>query len=174
MFPTSRWAADSSHIGRATVPMRLIRGTLAEERPSWVARRSTTPELKGIAWEAMGTKSPVFAMSSEDRANGKPDLGLDAWVLQAEIGAELGLSNRSSLQPVRQTKPHWLSSWMLNLPAPTATETGLQRRTAASDTPHYPRLRQGAVRMLTGHGALPYQSRSEESRDLKHLRAVRK
>ena len=30
----------------------LIRGTLPEQRPSWVARQST-PELKRIAWEAM-------------------------------------------------------------------------------------------------------------------------
>jgi hypothetical protein len=36
----------------------------------------------------------MLAMSSEDRANGKPDLRLDAGVLQTEIAAELGL-------------PHW-------------------------------------------------------------------
>jgi hypothetical protein len=107
--------------------MRLIRGTLAEQRPSWVARRSTTPELKGFAWETMGAWSPVLAMSPEDRANGKPDLRLDAWVLQAEIGTKLGLSNRSPLPLVTQSKAHWLSSWMLNLPAPTATELGWTR-----------------------------------------------
>ena len=44
---SSRW--------RATVPVRLIRSTLAQEGPCRVARRSTTPELKGLTWEAMGT-----------------------------------------------------------------------------------------------------------------------
>jgi hypothetical protein len=86
--------------------VRLIRGTLPEERPSWIARRSTTPELKGIAREAMGGQGPVLTMSSEDHANGKPDAGLDPGVLQAEIGAELGLSNRSPLPLVRQSQAH--------------------------------------------------------------------
>ena len=35
----------------------------------------------------MRAKGPVLAMSSEDCANRKPDLRLDAGVLQAEIGA---------------------------------------------------------------------------------------
>jgi hypothetical protein len=51
----------------------------------------------------------MLAMSSEDRANGKPDFGLDAGVLQTEIGAELGLSNWSPLPLVRQSKAHWVS-----------------------------------------------------------------
>lgn len=85
IFPTLR--------GRQLrVPVRLIRGTLPEQRPSRVARRST-PELKGIAWEAMRARGTVLAMFSEDCRNRKPDLGLDAGVLQAEIGTELGLSN---------------------------------------------------------------------------------
>jgi hypothetical protein len=93
---------------QARVPVRLIRGTLPEQRPSGVARQST-PELKGIAWEAMRAQAPLLAMSSEDCANRKPDLGLDAGVLQAEIATELGLSNWSPLPPVRQSKAHWVA-----------------------------------------------------------------
>ena len=51
----------------------------------------------------------MLAMSSEDRANGKPDFGLDPRVLQTEIGAELGLSNWSPLPLVRQSKAHWVA-----------------------------------------------------------------
>jgi hypothetical protein len=98
IFPTLR--------GRqASVPVRLIRGTLPEQRPSRVARQST-PELKRITWEAMRAQGPVLAMASEDCADGKPDLGLDPGVLQAEIGTELGLSNWSPLPLVRQVKAH--------------------------------------------------------------------
>lgn len=93
---------------QVSVPLRLIRRTLPEHRPSWVARQST-PELKRITWEAMRAQGPVLAMSSEDCANRKPDLGLDAGVLQAEIGTELGLSNRSPLPVVRQVKAHWVA-----------------------------------------------------------------
>lgn len=86
----------------------LIRGSLPEQRPPWVARYST-PELKGIAWQATRVQCPVVAKSAEDCANRKPDLGLDAGVLQAEVGTELGLSNWSPLPLVRPSKAHWLA-----------------------------------------------------------------
>jgi hypothetical protein len=57
----------------------------------------------------MRAQGPVLAMASEDCANRKPYLGLDAGVLQAEIGTELGLSNWSPLPLVRQVKTHWVA-----------------------------------------------------------------
>jgi hypothetical protein len=55
-------------------------------------------------------------MAAKNRANGKPDIGLDAGILQTVIGAEPGFANRSPLPPMEQSKMHCLSSQDLAAP----------------------------------------------------------
>jgi hypothetical protein len=88
---------------------------LAEQWPAGVARHSTA-KLEGIAWQTMRASGAGIAMAAKNRANGKPDIGLDAGILQTVIGAEPGFANRSPLPPMEQSKTHCLSSQDLAAP----------------------------------------------------------